>query len=142
MTIIGSHGVRHSRHEVDYARASGIRTISLGEVRERGLPSVREELAGRFDGPAGVYVSFDIDVVDPSDCPGQKYPEAAGLSGAEAVELVRAVSGIRPLAGFDVCCFAPRYDEGHRGALLAARLALEAVYACARHARARGVGRD
>lgn len=52
--------------------------------------------------------------------------------------MMRRVVSDRPLAGFDLCCFSPRYDEGGRGALLAARFALEAVYVCAGQSLGRG----
>ena len=130
ITIIGPRGVRQSLHEIEYARQNGVRVITLQEVDERGLPSICSELDERLKGVEAVYISLDIDVVDPSFCPAQKYPDAAGMTPREILSIMRKATSVVPMAGFDLCCFSPRYDEGQRGALLAARFALEAVYAC------------
>jgi guanidinopropionase len=130
ITIIGPRGVRQSLHEIEYARQNGVRVITLKEADERGLTSICRELDDRLKGVDAVYVSLDIDVVDPSFCPAQKYPDAAGMMPREILTIMRKATSSLPIAGFDLCCFSPRYDEGQRGALLAARFALEAVYAC------------
>lgn len=130
ITIIGPRGVRHSPHEVDFARECGVHVLTLREIDQRGLASVCGDLHERLDKVEAVYVSLDIDSVDPAFCPAQKYPDAAGMAPREILTVMREAVAARPLAGFDLCCFSPRYDEGQRGALLAARFALEAVYAC------------
>ena len=130
ITLIGPRGVRQSPHEIEYARHNGVRVITLQDIDERGLPSICIELDERLKGDNAVYISLDIDVVDPGFCPAQKYPDAAGMTPREILNIVRKVTRAVPIAGFDLCCFSPRYDEGQRGALLAARFALEAVYAC------------
>lgn len=134
LTILGPRGVRHSSSEIEYARQHGVHIVPLRGLDERGLTAVCSDLAGRLQEADGVYVSLDIDVVDPSFCPAQKYPDAAGLAPREVLAVIRAAAAATTFAGFDLCCLSPRYDEGQRGALLAARFALEAVYAC------RGVG--
>ena len=130
--ILGPRGVRHSTHEIDYARENGVTVIPLQEIDDRGLPSVCEQVIARLESVDSVYISLDIDVVDPGFCPAQKYPDAAGLEPREILTIMRRATAARPLAGFDLCCFSPRYDEGQRGALSAARFALEAVYGCLR----------
>ena len=132
ITMIGPRGVRQSPHEIEYARQNNVRVITLQEADERGIPSVCMELNDRLSQVDAVYISLDIDVVDPSFCPAQKYPDAAGFAPREILSIMRKAANVVPIAGFDLCCFSPRYDEGQRGALLAARFALEAVYACLR----------
>ena len=132
LTIIGPRGVRHSAAEVEYAQQHGVHIMTLREVDDRGLPAVCSELAGRLQDVDGVYLSLDIDVVDPGFCPAQKYPDAAGLTPREILAIMRATAAAATFTGFDLCCLSPRYDEGGRGALLAARFALEALYACHR----------
>lgn len=134
LIIVGPRGVRQSLDEIAYARESHVTVVPLQEVDERGLIPVCEQIVDQFDPVDAVYVSLDIDVVDPSFCPAQKYPDAAGFAPREILTMMRRVTSARPIAGFDLCCFSPRYDEGGRGALLAARFALEAVYARARQA--------
>ena len=132
ITILGPRGVRQSPEEIEYARDHGVRVIPLQEIDEKGLPVVCDELSKYLNGLDAVYISLDIDVVDPAFCPAQKYPDAAGMTPREILTVMRKVTTATPIAGFDLCCFSPRYDEGQRGALLAARFALEAVYACLR----------
>jgi arginase family enzyme len=133
LVIVGPRGVRQSRDEIDYARDNGVTVIPLQQIDEQGLLSVCEQIVSCLGRVDSVYVSLDIDVVDPSFCPAQKYPDAAGFSPREVLVMMRRATAAKPIAGFDVCCLSPRYDEGQRGALLAARFALEAVYARARH---------
>jgi len=71
-----------------------------------------------------VYVSLDIDSVDPAFAPGTGTPEVAGLTSREIVDLVRGLKGL-PLAGFDVVEVAPAYDTAEITALLAANLVYE-----------------
>lgn len=132
ITILGPRGVRQSPEEIAYAREHGVHVILLQEIDEQGLPSILDKLSDNFAGVDAVYISLDIDVVDPAFCPAQKYPDAAGMAPREIQTFMRKITKSIPIAGFDLCCFSPRYDEGGRGALLAARFALEAVYACVR----------
>jgi len=129
VSILGPRGVRQSLVEIEYARENGVQIVALQEIDERGLPAICQELAERLKAVDAVYISLDIDVVDPAFCPAQKYPDAAGMTPREILTIMRKATTVVPLAGFDLCCFSPRYDEGQRGALLAARFALEAVYA-------------
>jgi arginase family enzyme len=133
ITLIGARSVRQSLHEIEYARQNGARVIPLEELDEMGLPAIREEIRGRLKDAEAVYISLDIDVVDPAFCPAQKYPDAAGMAPREILSIMRTAATAAPIAGFDLCCFSPRYDENGRGALTAARFALEAVYCRLRH---------
>jgi arginase family enzyme len=133
LIIVGPRGVRQSLDEIAYARDNGVTVIPLHHIDEQGLPSVCDQIVSCLGPVDSVYVSLDIDVIDPAFCPAQKYPDAAGFSPREVLTIMRRATTARPIAGFDLCCFSPRYDEGQRGALLAARFALEAVYARARH---------
>ena len=72
-----------------------------------------------------MYISLDIDVVDTAHG-GQKYPEPGGLSARELLRALRVLSRAH-VAGFDLCCLAPRYDlQGHLSQL-AARAVLEVI---------------
>jgi len=129
IVIVGPRGVRQTPHEIEYARAHGVMVVPLRQIDDEGLASVCGRIGDRIRQADAVYVSLDIDVVDPSFCPAQKYPDAAGMQPREILTIMRRAADERPLTGFDLCCFSPRYDEAGRGALLAARFALEAVYA-------------
>jgi agmatinase len=71
-----------------------------------------------------VYVSLDIDSVDPAYAPGTGTPEVAGLTSREIIDLVRGLGGVE-LVGFDVVEVAPAYDSAEITALLAANLVFE-----------------
>jgi agmatinase len=82
-----------------------------------------------------VFLSFDIDFLDPAFAPGTGTPEVAGFSTAEALAFVRALAGIR-LVGCDIVEVAPPYDgPGQATALAAANIALDLL---ALHAISRG----
>src|SRR5205085_1730136 len=94
---------------------------------------VRQRLGA--DGP--VYLSFDIDVLDPASAPGTGTPEVAGLHPREALAFLRALAGIA-FTGFDVVEVAPAYDSpGQITALNAAAVAYDllALLAVARSRR-------
>jgi agmatinase len=71
-----------------------------------------------------VYLTFDIDCLDPSFAPGTGTPVCGGLSTHQALEIVRGLAGIR-VAGMDVVEVAPAYDVGEITALAGATLAAE-----------------
>ena len=71
-----------------------------------------------------VYLSLDIDCVDPAFAPGTGTPEVAGITSREIIELVRALRGTS-LVAFDIVEVAPAYDSAEITALLAANLVYE-----------------
>jgi agmatinase len=80
-----------------------------------------------------VYVSIDIDVLDPAHAPGTGTPEPGGLSARELMLILRGMAGL-PVVGVDVVEVAPPYDHAELTALAAANLAYEclALFALAR----------
>jgi agmatinase len=100
----------------DVITGTELAALSPAQYGER----VRARIGG---GP--VYLSFDIDVLDPAFAPGTGTPEVAGLEPREALAFLRALAGI-PLTGFDVVEVAPAYDgPGQVTALHAAAVAYE-----------------
>ena len=92
--------------------------IHAEEVDTLGIPAIVEKArAVAGDGP--VYVSFDIDSLDPSFAPGTGTPEVGGLTTREVLELIRGLKGVN-LVGGDVVEVAPQYDAttntAHAGA--------------------------
>ncbi len=123
---IGIRGGRESLADRAVADELGYRYFTMADVDELGIATVAQEaLETASAGTEALYVSLDIDVVDPAHG-GQKYPDPAGLSAREVVHALR-VMGRGPIAGFDICCLAPRYDlQGHLSQL-AARAAVEVI---------------
>ena len=98
-------------------------------VHEHGVQRVIEETR-RIVGDNPVYLTFDIDCLDPSCAPGTGTPVCGGLTTAQAMSIIRGLRGIH-LVGMDLVEVAPAYDVGEITALAGAHLAMEmiAVYA-------------
>jgi agmatinase len=120
----GMRGSLYAASDLDEARQLGFRVIPSEELRALGpagyAAAVRERVGSR-----PVFLSFDIDFLDPAFAPGTGTPEVAGFSTAEAVALLRALRGIE-LAGADVVEVSPAYDgPGAPTALAASNIAWE-----------------
>ena len=86
------------------------------------------ERAEALDGPDRVYLSVDIDVVDPGMAPGTGTPESGGLLGRELLRAVRRIVGSVDLAGMDVVEVSPPYDHADITSIAGASLVME--YLC------------
>jgi agmatinase len=80
----------------------------------------------------GVFLSVDVDVVDPGSAPGTGTPEPGGLTSREVLDAVRKITLEAPVIGMDVVEVSPPYDHADITALLASRVALEALSALAK----------
>jgi agmatinase len=120
----GLRGSLYGAEDIDSARALGFTVLSCDELRALG-PPVYGDLVREKIGRRPVFLSFDIDVLDPAFAPGTGTPEVGGLSTAEALSFLRALRGI-DLAGADVVEVSPPYDgPGQQTALAAANVAYE-----------------
>jgi agmatinase len=134
---IGIRGSVYADADFDFARQHGIRWITAGQVAREGLDWLREQMARVQGGP--VYLSFDIDGVDPAFAPGTGTPEVAGLTSREALEVVRALVGFE-LVGADLVEVSPPFDHAGITSMLAANLLFDmvSVIAATRAQPARG----
>ena len=120
---IGLRGSGYTAEDFDWSRAQGFRVVPVEECWFRSLaPLMREVVEQLGDGP--VYLSFDIDGVDPAFAPGTGTPEVGGLTAPQALEIIRGLRGLN-LVGADVVEVSPPYDPYGTTALLAANLAFE-----------------
>jgi agmatinase len=120
----GLRGSLYGAEDLESARALGFAVLPCEQLRTLGpggcASLVRERARHR-----PVFLSFDIDVLDPAFAPGTGTPEVGGLSTAEALAFLRALRGI-DLAGADVVEVSPPYDgPGQQTALAAANVAYE-----------------
>jgi agmatinase len=122
---VGMRGSIYDRGDWDDAREMGFDLVPTDEVRELGIPSVIDRISGRTEG-AKVYVSFDVDFVDPAYAPGTGTPEIGGFTSREAQEFVRGLAGLE-IVGCDVVEVYPAYDHAQITALLAANVAHEVL---------------
>ncbi len=120
---IGLRGTGYAAEDFDWPRAQGFRVVQAEECWHRSLSplmaEVREQVGG---GP--VYLSFDIDGLDPSLAPGTGTPEIGGLTGVQALEIIRGCRGL-DIVGGDLVEVSPPYDPSGNTALMGANLLFE-----------------
>jgi agmatinase len=104
-----------------------MRTYLMNEIEERGLKTVVDEaVAYSLEGGAkGVFLSVDIDVVDPGFAPGTGTPEPGGLTSRQLLDTVRRLCKELPILGADVVEVSPPYDQSEVTSYLANRVVLE-----------------
>jgi agmatinase len=120
----GMRGSLYGAEDIAVARDLGFTVLSTDELRALG-PEQYGELVRSTVGERPVFVSFDVDFLDPAFAPGTGTPEVGGFSTAEALAFVRALRGVT-LAGCDVVEVSPPYDgPGMVTALAAATIAYE-----------------
>jgi agmatinase len=137
---VGIRGPMYGEDDFDFHREHGITMIDIDQVKDRGVAWVAGRVREIASGP--VYVTFDIDSVDPAFAPGTGTPEIGGLTSYEAQRLVRALAGLS-LVGADIVEVAPPFDgPGQITALLAANVAFELLCAMAPAGRAPSMERQ
>ena len=120
----GLRGSLYGAEDLESAREAGFAVLPCEQLRTLGPGGCASLIAGRV-GRRPVFLSFDIDVLDPAFAPGTGTPEVGGLSTAEALAFLRALRGI-DLVGADVVEVSPQYDgPGQQTALAAANVAYE-----------------
>ena len=117
---LGIRGSLYGSEDRGGARALGLQLIPTEELLERGVDAVLPEVHQRV-GSGPVFLTFDIDFVDPGFAPGTGTPEVGGPSSRDALRLVRGLRGIQ-FVGFDLVEVQPQYDHGEVTSLLAATL--------------------
>lgn len=121
----------------EWMGAHGMRYHLMREIEERGAEAVVDTaIEEALDGPDAVYLSIDIDVLDPGMAPGTGTPEPGGLLTRELLRAIRRVVGRVELAGMDIVEVSPPYDHAETTAMAANRCALEAISALAVKRRA------
>ena len=123
VTQIGLRGTGYSAEDFDWCRQQGFTVVPAEDCWYRSLAPLMAEVRERV-GDAPVYLSFDIDGLDPSFAPGTGTPEIGGLSVMQALEIIRGMRGLN-LVGADVVEVSPPYDPAGTTALVAANLAYE-----------------
>jgi agmatinase len=100
----------------------------MAEIEQDGWDTVMQRIiAEAGDGPDYLYISFDIDVLDPAFAPGTGTPEPGGLTPREVFPLVRRLCAENNLVGFDLVEFNPLADPGYTTALTAGRVLRECL---------------
>jgi arginase family enzyme len=123
---IGLRGYWPEPPTLAWMAAQHMRSFEMTEVVTRGLDACLDEaFAIATDDCDGVFVSVDVDVVDPGLAPGTGTPEPGGLSGRQLLDAVRRIGMELPVVGADVVEVSPPYDSAEVTAFLANRIVLE-----------------
>jgi len=120
---IGLRGTGYTAEDFDWCRDQGFKVVQVEECWGKSMTPLMEEIRTRLAG-GPVYLSFDIDGIDPAYAPGTGTPEIAGLTVPQALEIIRGAWGL-DIVGADIVEVAPPYDAHGTTALLAANLAFE-----------------
>ena len=123
MVQIGIRGTGYDGEDVDWGRSQGVQIVMVDELMEQGIDATMEAVRSLI-GDRPVYVSFDIDVIDPSMAPGTGTPEIGGISTLQAQQMIRGLSGLK-IVGADLVEVSPPFDPGGGTAWAAANLLFE-----------------
>jgi agmatinase len=123
---IASIGIRSTRRApYEESQRDGNLVITTSQFRQLGAQGVTALLPE----PEYLYVTFDIDVMDPSQAPGTGTPEIGGLHYHEVRDCLIAIAGRANLVGFDLVEVAPSYDSSEITSQLAAKLIIDVLAA-------------
>lgn len=120
---IGIRGSTYDGEDREFAAAVGVRIVTIEELMDRGPDAVMAE-ARTIVGAAPVYISFDIDGIDPAQAPGTGTPEIGGFSTHTAQRMVRALDGL-DIVGADLVEVSPPFDVGGITAYVGASMLFE-----------------
>ena len=120
---IGLRGTGYSSDEYDWSRDKGFTVVTAEQCWHKSLATLMADIRAKMgDGP--VYISFDIDGLDPAYAPGTGTAEIGGLTVPQALEIVRGCKGMN-IVGGDLVEVSPPYDSTGNTALLAANILYE-----------------
>ena len=128
MYQIGLRATGYSAEDFDWGRAQGVTVISAEQCWYNSLAPIMDRIRNALGSEYPVYLSFDIDGLDPSAAPGTGTPEPGGLTSSQGLEIIRGCFGLN-LIGCDLVEVSPPYDPTGNTALLASNLVFEMLCA-------------
>jgi guanidinobutyrase len=123
MVQIGLRGTGYSPEDFNWCRNQGIRVVPAEECWHKSLDPLMAEVREKVGG-GPVYISFDIDGLDPSFAPGTGTPEVGGLTVMQGLEIVRGCRGL-DIVGGDLVEVSPPYDTTGNTSLVGANILFE-----------------
>ena len=126
---IGIRGPLYAAKDLTDDKALGFQIFSSVEFQDLGVAAAIEKMKARV-GKRPMYVSIDIDVLDPAHAPGTGTPEAGGLTSRELLSLLRATAGMN-VVGADIVEVAPAYDHAQITGIAASHAMYELISAFA-----------
>ncbi|MFJ9778429.1 agmatinase [Amycolatopsis sp. NPDC101161] len=125
LSHVGTRGPLYGKRDLEEDRRLGFGIVTSGDVLRRGVAETVDALRQRI-GDRPLYVSVDIDVLDPAHAPGTGTPEAGGMTSRELLEILRGLRDLN-LVGADVVELAPAYDHAEITAIAASHVAYDLV---------------
>ena len=135
---IGLRGYWPNPEEWAWARGAGVRWHRMDDVAGRGIDAVIDETLEWIAPARHLFLSVDVDVLDPAFAPGTGTPEPGGMSTRELLRAVRKLTVARGLAGMEVVEVSPPYDHADITAMAAHRVVVDALAGLAVHRRGGG----
>jgi agmatinase len=126
---IGIRGPLYAAKDLTDDKALGFQIFSSVEFQDLGVGAAIEKMKARV-GKRPMYISIDIDVLDPAHAPGTGTPEAGGLTSRELLSLLRATAGMN-VVGADIVEVAPAYDHAQITGIAASHAMYELISAFA-----------
>ena len=126
---VGIRGPLYDKTDLADDERLGFAIVTSEYVEEHGVAAAVERIRARV-GSAPLYISIDIDVLDPAHAPGTGTPEAGGLTSRELLRMLRALADLR-IVGADVVEVAPAYDHAQMTAVAASHVVYELLSAMA-----------
>ena len=120
---VGIRGPLYSRNDLKNDSEFGFKIIHCDEFQKEGIDSIVKRIRDRV-GDNALYLSIDIDVLDPSHAPGTGTPEIGGMTTREILNVIRGLAGLK-LISADVVEVAPAYDHAEITSLSAATIIYE-----------------
>ncbi|MCI9886880.1 agmatinase [Micrococcales bacterium 31B] len=120
---IGIRGPLYGKQDLEDDAVLGFQIVRSDDYQFKGIAHVIEKMRTRL-GDAPVYVSVDIDVLDPAHAPGTGTPEAGGVTSRELLNSIRGLTGLN-IVGAEIVEVAPAYDHAELTGLAAAQVGYE-----------------
>ena len=120
---VGIRGPQSEADELEEAQSIGARVVTIEECFSLGIPNLVELIRAHV-GDRNIYISLDIDSIDPAYAPGTGTPEVGGFTSFQMLWLLRGLAGLN-IVGADLVEVNPHYDSGAITSILAANLVFE-----------------
>ena len=122
---VGTRGPLYGKKDLEDDRRFGFGIVTSSDVFRQGVDEIIAKLRDRV-GKRALYISVDIDVLDPAHAPGTGTPEAGGLTSRELLEILRGLRGLN-IVGADVVEVAPAYDHAEITGIAASHVAYDLI---------------
>ena len=125
---VGLRGYWPPAETFEWMKSQDMKWHTMNELYERGIPTVIDQaIAEATASPKGIYLSIDIDVLDPGFAPGTGTPEPGGLAPVDLLRAIRKITREVQVLGIDIVEVSPPYDWAELTTNNAHRCALEAI---------------